>query len=374
MAGLNQCPAEVKNAIYGEIFDGNSKFRIRSGHGLAMFTVSKLLHEESASYFYENNVITLDIPSATTTTATILPPMADRYLRFLKRLTLHAPVAPAMDLEMRRVASAIKAVSTIGANLIELEVVLTSSHSHLLNSRVDDSVLSHTHPITEAIQCVLRANVAKSFRITLENACFAPGVAQTLHTKFGSKIEFYEREYPVQDITTIERALVGRYASQHLISLGLQDENLRDLNHSRNSRRDHSGPSSLPSSLCSAFSNLDTFSVSSFELGSDDTEASDHDDSYKRDMHADTGEQPFFTEDDIDEWSASTQEDFKMGDEDVDMDLEDELEDVPQDDVDAFMRNMDEVAHHKANALDIEYLTNFAPELLLNRAQLSHLI
>ncbi|KAH7381446.1 hypothetical protein DE146DRAFT_624441 [Phaeosphaeria sp. MPI-PUGE-AT-0046c] len=374
MADFSQCPAEVKNAIYGEIFGGDSKNRTRSGHGLAMFTVSKLLHTESASYFYENNVITLDIPSATTTTATILPPVADRYLRFLKRLTLHAHVAPVIDLEMCKVASAIKAVSCIGANLAELKVVLTSSLSHLLNSRVDDSVLDHTHPITEAVQCVLRANVAKSVCITLENAWFAPGVAQTLSTEFGSRIEFYQHRILVLDVATIERPLAGRYASQHLINLGLQDENLANLSHGRNPCQNHWGPSSLPSSLCSAFSNLDTFSVSSFESGSDDTEASDYDDSCKADVHADASEQPFFAEDDIEEWSNNTQDDVNMGEEDFEMDLDDELEDVPQDDVNAFMRNMDEVAHHKANELDIEYLTNFAPNLLLSRAQLSHII
>jgi hypothetical protein len=360
MTDLSNLPAEVRNAIYGQLFDGDSESRDRTRNELAIFTVSKQFHNEASSYFYENNDMVFNIPSLPTAIATQLPPVADRYLRFLKRVTLYVPTGPAVDLETPYIVSAIEAILSIGANLTELKLVLTSKISRYLNSRIDDSVLDSAHPVTNAIHNVIRANVVKVVRITLKNAWLASGVAQTLQKEFGAKVEFYQDDMLVQDVTAVERTLLGRYASHHLTNLGIEREDVSDLSRKRGTTPDYLTLSSSPSSLCSALSDLDMFSISSFESGADDAEASGCD-------------EPFFAENDIEDWSASEQEDFSTDEDDFEMDLDEEFEDVPKGDVDAFMRNMDEVAQHKANQMDIEFLTNFAPGLLLSKAQLSHL-
>lgn len=367
MADLGKLPAEVRNAIYGQLFcGGGSEARESSRSELTMFTVSKQLHGESSSYFYGNNEMIINIPSLPTATATKLPPIADRYLPFLKRLTLHVPAGPAQDLETPYIATAIEMVSGIGAELTELKLVLTSYISRHLNSRVDDSVLDAAHPVTNAIHRLLQTNVATIVRITLNNAWFAPDVAQVLKIEFGSKVEFYQDDVLVQNPTAIERAILGRFASQHLTNLGLDEESVSDLSRKRGSTPDNLALSSSPSSLCSVLCDLDMFSVSSFGSGADITKPSGYDDSFE----APSLHEPFFSEDDIEGWSSGTQDESTVEEDDFEMDLDDELEDVPKDEVDAFMRNMGAVAEQNATDIDIDFLTNFAPELLLSKAQL----
>jgi hypothetical protein len=370
MANFNDLPAEIRNALYGQLMTEESIAQHRTQNAFAMFTVCKQLHEESSSYFYQHNAIAIDTPSTATSAATILPPVADKYLRFLNRLTLHGLTGQSSMSRTREVATAIASLSCIGAQFSELNILITSSLSQLLNSRVDDSILDDKHPITEAIRTVLQARVAKKFRLQLQNTWFAPGVAHGLQATFGSQIEFYERETRCHDISVLERPLVGRYSSVHLTDLGLGDETIADVSHSNNYS---STPSSLRSSLCSAFSNLDTFSVSSWELGSEEAGAQACGDSFK--AGNDASEHPFFTDDDIEEWSASTtaegeDNDGILGDLE-DLDEDEEMEDVSQEVVQAFMHNMEEVAHHEASEDDVEYMVNFAPELLLRRYQLA---
>ncbi|KAH3914161.1 hypothetical protein HBH56_099610 [Parastagonospora nodorum] len=376
MASFTNLPPEIRNACYDELLSGENNSQHRIPHELAMFSVSKLVHEESSSYFYQHNVIAVDIPSATTDIASILPPIADKYLRYLKRLHLHALTGPPTLQQTHQAATAIAALACVGARFDELNLFIGSRLSHVLNSRVDDSIMGGSHPITTAIRNVLLSNVAKVYRIALESAWFAPGVAQTLQAEFGACLEFYSGGTPAHDFALLERQTSGRYSSAHLSSLGLTDEETSDMQLDANSISPASTPSSLPSSLCSAFADLDTFSVSSFELGSDGKEDEDCDESFANDI--DTSQQPFFTEDDIEEWSAFAQEEQENGEDVLDdlegLDGDDEMEDVSQEESRAFMRNLKEVAHHIANDEDVTYMTNFAPDLLLSRHHLGHLV
>jgi len=375
MASFTNLPPELRNACYDELLSGENNSQRRIPHDLAMFSVSKLLHEESSSYFYQHNVIAVDIPSATTDIASILPPIADKYLRYLKRLDLHALTSPPTSQRTHQAATAIAALACVGAQFDELNLFICSPLSHVLNSRVDDSIMGCSHPITAAIRNVLLNNVTKVFRIALESAWFAPGIAQTLQAEFGPSLEFYSSGIPTHDFALLERQISGRYFSAHLSTLGLTHEETSDMQCDAFSTSPASTPSSLPSSLCSAFADLDTFSVSSFELGSDDKEDG-CDESFANDI--DTSEQPFFTEDDIEEWSASTQEEQGNEEDMMDdleaLDADDEMEDVSQEESRAFMRNLKEVAHHIANDEDVTYMTNFAPDLLLSRHHLGHLV
>jgi len=373
MAGFTDLPSEVRNILYDNLLRGENHTRHRDSNELALFAVSKQLHQESSSYFYQKNIIAINAPSAATGTATILPPVADKYLRYLKRLTIHATTGHPGLPGTSKVATTIAALSTIGARFDELNFIISSPLSHLLNSRVDDSVLDTLHPITSAIQAVLVSGVATLLCIQMENVWLAPNVARILQSAPSSRVEFVDVNGSlVYDLSTLERHLIGRYSSTHLSHLGLDPESVAG-----NSQISESSPLSSPlsfaSSLSSAFSDLDTFSVTSFELSSD--EEGKRDDSHKDD--ADFAEQPFFTEDDIEEWSASTQESAEdeeqlLGEMD-DMDEDEEMEDVQDGETQAIMHNMQEAAHHVANGDDVTYMTNFAPDLLLSRHHLGHL-
>jgi hypothetical protein len=376
MVCFNDLPPEVRNVMYEQLLRVGTKSGHRIPNELAMFTVSKQLHQESSSYFYQNNVIAIDTPSTTKETASIIPPVADKYLRYLRRLEIHAQTGRTTSQRTQKAATAIAALSCIGAQFDELDLLIESPMSHILNSRVDDSIMDDSHPITTAIRRVLQSNVTKIFRIALENAWFAPGIAQALQADFGACLEFYMDGTHTHDALLLERRLTGRYSSTHLADLGLTSEEAADMHHHEHSPSPVTTPSSLPSSLCSAFADLDTFSVSSFELGPDDNENKDYNATFANDAIA--YEQPFFTEGDIEEWSASTQEE-QDNEEDMLEDMEgldgdDEMEEVSQEESRAFMRNMKEVAHLVANDDDVTYMTNFAPDLLLTRHHLGHLV
>jgi hypothetical protein len=376
MARFTDLPPEMRNAMYNELLTGGSRLQHRDQHELALFTVSKQLHEESSSYFYQHNAIVIDAPLATTDTATNLPPIADRYLCFLKRLTVRTFVGHAALQRTRKAAAAIVALSCIGANFDELNVLIKSPLSHILNSRVDDSTLHNAHPIILAIRKVLESNVTKRFRIQLQDAWFAPGVARALQADFGSRLEFYRNETHAQDVQSLECSLIGRYSSTHLTDLDLDMDNAMNMRSGEESASLMSTPSTLRSSLGSPFAGLDTFSVSSFEMNSDDCEKKDFDAAL---ANHDTRGAPFFTEDDIEEWSASTEEEQGSDEEDTledmgDLDGDDEMEDVEQDEVDAIMHNMEAISHHVANDDDVTYMINFAPDLLLSRHHRHHLV
>jgi hypothetical protein len=372
MAVFSDLPPEVRNIMYEKLLRGESKPQSCEPNELAIFTVSKELHSESSSYFYNHNDISINAPSATTNTATILPPIADQYLRFLRRLTVRTLTGRASMPQTQQVGTAIAGLSGINAEFNELTLLIESSLSHILNSRVDDSIMNGTHPITVAIRAVLKSNVAKILRIELKNAWFAPGVAHALHTDFGSQLQFMVNGMLVQDVSTLERLATGRHSSSHLAALGLDEADVASITcHSTSSPL--STPTSLPSSFCSTFADLDTFSVTSYHLGSEDNKDGNSNESLKEDVF--TG---FFSEEDIEEWSASAQEELEYEEESTEdtyyLDDDEEMEDVPQEEVQAFMNNMEDIAHHVANETDVTYMTNFAPDLLLSRHHLGHLV
>lgn len=378
MARFNDLPAELRNIMYGELFSSESQSRHRTRNELAILTVSKQLHIEGSSYFYQNSEFTIIAPSPASDAATIFPPIADRYLRYLRRLTIYTSTGQADLPRTRRVAGALANFTIIGANFNELNISISSPLSHLLNSRVDDSTIDINHPIAVALLKVLKSGVAKILRIELENACFGLGVTHALQTASRTQVQLLVNNVPSTDLTLLERPLTGRYSSTHLTCLGLGEEHIADI-YSDDAASVVSTPSLLPSSLCSAFTDLDTFSVASFELRSDPAEAPGTDFAESTTPEASMTEQAFFTEDDIEEWSASTQEDStgtkpEMLGEMDDADGDDDMEDIQQDDIQVIMHNMEEATHHFANSDDVTYMTNFAPNLLLSRHHLSHLV
>jgi hypothetical protein len=376
MANLLDMPCEIRNMLYKEVLGTGRNIDFRNQNELATLAVSKQLRDESSSYFYQHNAVTIYVPASATTTATILPPIADRYLRFLRRLTIRATVGHSISLETRKIATAIAALAGIGAKFTELNIYIESSLSRILNCRVDDSIMGSNHAITSAIRTVLRSDVAKKCRIHLEGAWFAPGVAKTLKANFSSQLEFIaDQNTLVMDASTLERELAGQHASTHLTGLNLSNQDITDIT----SSHDHSSssaltPSPLPFSRCSPFSDLDAFDAQSFGMGSEDNEDKKRTDSV---MGDDDASEPFFSEDDIEGWSGV--EEQGTGDEDNmddldDLDVDEEMEDVDQDDLQALVHNQQEIAHRMANESDIIYGINFAPDWLLYRHNMGHLV
>lgn len=366
-------PAEVRNSIYDLLHhDRLAQPRSLIKNGIALLTVSKQLHYESASHFYQNTIIEVEAATPSTDTATRLPPIADRYLRFLRRLSVYTTTGGAKSLDTQKAARTIASLTTIGADLDQLHIQIRSPLSRLLNSRVDDAVLDTSHPITVALTQLLDSKAAKIIFVEMQNAWFAPGIAQRLASRYASRLRFSNANNTAINPRAVERFLTGSYASNHLNVLGLDDQDIADARSLKTPSPSNS-LRSLSSSVSSAFADLDAFSVSSYQPSSNDY---DHmaDVESMDDSKVDEGS--FFSGADIEEWEASTeggeQEDF--GDLE-DMDLEDEeMEDVPQEDFDAIMGYMDDCAHHVANEADVWYLTNFAPDLLLGHHKLGHLM
>ncbi|KAL1801184.1 hypothetical protein ACET3X_001526 [Alternaria dauci] len=371
MKTFNDLPAEVRNTIYGQFLDRCHPQQTHSV--LALFGVSKQIGQESISHFHQHNAFAITAASPATDDATILPPIADKWIRYLRRLAVYATISGTNSERERKTAGTIASLAIIGAKFEDLYIHVGSSLSRLANSRVDDSILHAQHPITIALRKLLDANVSEVIRLELHGVWFAPGIGQALHAQYGAQLQFVAGRRPVTDPSVLERFLTGSFASSHLVDLGVDDEVIAMSGSSGNDSTP-STPGSLPSSVCSAFEDLDMFSVTSFELSSDTT--ADNEES-KDDMN----ESSFFASIDIEEWEASTQAaeevyqdqpDMEL-DEDEDEDEDDEMEEVSQDEMDAIMGNMEDAAQHIANATDISYMTNFAPDLLLRRHNLSHL-
>lgn len=381
--------------IYSELLHENEAHsRIHNAPGL--FGVSKQLHNEASSYWYQHNVIAIDSLSESSEGATILPPIPDQYLPYIRRFTLHLWTGQADMSTVERAAKLVASLSNIGAQFDEVTFIISTHLSNLLISRVDDPVLSTDHPIARSLHQVLSANVAKKVWVQLNGAKFATGVTRGLIQQFGSTLSFVDSKGQKVEPSLLEKPLIGRYLSSHLTALDIGEELAScsfPLGQSTGST------SSLPASFSTAFSELDSFSVTEYSLnGEDKMDALN----LKQPAGEANGTEPFFHQDDIEEWESATSDfhydgadhimdmdDLYVNDDGMDDDDEEEevngggdneedvlatLEPVPQDEFEDIIDNLKQVAHHRANEEDITYLANYAPDLLLARHQLAHLI
>ncbi|KAL6710319.1 hypothetical protein ACN47E_009265 [Coniothyrium glycines] len=374
---ISALPAELRNNLYSMLLhdDATTSVGQASSNLHALFVVSKQLHNESSSYFYQHNVATVDVSSEASYNATLLPPIPDTYLRYLRRIIVHVPTGQASMLPTRKAAQVITSFTNIAPNLEEVTIVISGRSSNLLNSRVDDSILDKHHPITMALWQLLSSNTVKLVRLEMTNSWFATGVAHTFVQQFGAKLQFVNSMAGSIELTALEKPLTGRYSNVYLYALGLDDDdiacsNLKPLDSSV------SPSSTFPSSIYSALSNLDTFSVSTSEPASE----YEMQEQKLKSGPGDDSNEPFFSQDDIEDWQCSTQ-DFDGSDtgdtiemDDLDDSVDEDMEDIPVEDVKAIIHNLEQAAHDKACADDVTYLTNFAPDLLLARHQLGHLV
>ncbi|XP_014554934.1 hypothetical protein COCVIDRAFT_103761 [Bipolaris victoriae FI3] len=366
MAEFSDMPAEIRNMVYESLFSPSQSQDIveqlcSNRNAFSLFTVSKQIHDETTSYFYQNNNINIHTPSQPTETATILPPIADRYLRFLGRVRVLATIGAAESSTHAKVANTIASLATIGAKFEHVNIFINSSLSRLVNKMVDDSILDDDHPITVALQKLLDSGVAKVVRVSLPGAWLTPSVAQHLKSQYGDRLLFINPDGSPCDVACVEKSKTGVHITRHMATLGLDMEHAYS-DDDGDDEDDQSTPSSITSSFGSALADLDTFSVTSYEASPEDTK---NDDSTGDSASGDS----FFSEAELEEWENSDEDDVQEASsqpEDVEIDVEEELDEeldgMSDDGFDTVMGNMD----------DISYLVNFAPELLLARHTFDH--
>ena len=335
MAIFINLPPEMRNSIYNMLLTDSTP-------NLSMLAAARLLHEEAASYFYQHSAFAVDLLGERTAGASILPPIPDKYLKYLRRLTINVCLNTSWAIDY---AERIEALANTDATLSTLVLNFTSNTSRVLSRTVDDCVLHASHPLTLAMTHVLHSSAVQSVRVNLDNVWFTPGLATQLFDSSQGRLEL------LTSCNSLERALVGRTTHSHLFDLGLEARDLQDAEDLHHASSYPLISSSLPSSLSSALSELDQFSPTDFLGG----EAGDLQGLGKIERVDSLFDEPIF---DVDDFDEGTEEGLDKAD-DVD---DEDMMDV--DDFDAILENMEEVAHRRANEMDVCYMTNFAPELM----------
>ncbi|KAF2623523.1 hypothetical protein BU25DRAFT_414277 [Macroventuria anomochaeta] len=350
MVTFTNLPAEMRNIIYGKLLTDAVANPVRLNDTFSLLTTSRPVHEEAASYFYQHNTFTVSLPATThnqersSQDATILPPISDKYVKYLRHLTIDVRlnISRAPDC-----ANHLAALANLDTALFTLTLNLSSNTSRVLTNRVDDCVLHAKHPITLALQHLLSSNLAQSVRINLNNVWFAPGLATQLQTEFKYSLELAtSTTFP-----SLERAPINQTTQSYLYALGLEARDVEDAEEIQPPSSSADFFPSLPSSWSSALSALDQFSPTE-HLYEDPGDLREFPKMGRADSLFD---EPIFDMDDLEEGSeVELTEDDDVGDE--------EMEGI--DDFDAILDNMEDVVQRRVNEMDVCYMTNFAPEML----------
>jgi hypothetical protein len=333
MASFMDLPPEMRNSIYERTITSPTS-------RLALLSASKELHEEVSSYFYQHTVFTIDLPGKSNGT-TIVPFVPDRYLKYLRHLTVNICVTAS------NVTHSAEKLATLAGQDVALSILtlnFSSTMSRLLSTRTDDPVLEESHALTRALQRLLLSSAVSLLRVNLDAVWFAPELATTLLGAFEGKLEIVTAE------KAVERKLLGQTMQTHLRDLGLEGE--YDEGASSSSSTADTAPST-PDSLRSALSELDRFSPMDFF-------DEDENDVYEGGQQE--KENPWTVLEDVDMLHAAD-----CGEMEEELTEEDDINDEEIEDMDgldAIFTNLQDVAHWRANEADVYYATNFAPEML----------
>jgi hypothetical protein len=233
---------EIRNEIYGYVFligDDRINTSVRNPkHFLALLRTCKQYHQEATSFFYtrynfhfSSSAIRLahQVPIST-----MLPPISDRYIHFLKRVTLSISVGDPSLTDTRTSANLISALMRTGAQFEEVCIKLTPGrYLELSLTRIsDDGILDSNHCIVSALQSLFHSNICKEIQINVQGCYFAPGVASHLFDTFQNaigiaqdrKLSFWKGDKKLDgDLSACERELTGN--SYHSL---IWDSYLRD--------------------------------------------------------------------------------------------------------------------------------------------------
>ncbi len=331
MAAFIDLPPEMRNSIYGLLLTGSTP-------DLNVLATSRLLHEEASSYYYQNNVFAIDLPCVERMSDRLLPTIPNPSLRYLRYLTINLCLSTSMALQIDS-ARYIDALADSCPTLISVTINLTSNLSRLLSARVDDMVLSKSHPLTVAIQHLLSSTTIQSVRIDLGGVWFAPHLATRLTSQFEGRLEIHTSK------SSPERALLDYTTHTHLHDFGLDTKEAEIV---------YSLPfaaPSTPASLSSALSELDHFSLTEFL----DKEFKDEPWEVKSEKVDSVFNDPDFDmQDELDGIEEELTEEDDVADE--------EMENI--DDLSAILENLGDAMQRAASEADVCYMTNFAPEML----------
>jgi hypothetical protein len=344
---------ELRNLVYREIFaDGANNHPSTNAfdyNKLAVFSASPLLHLEASTYFYATTQPSFHMMIPTFPTATMLPPIADQYVRFLKHFDIFMSAGCGASPTVQETAKRLAALTSIGANFEEITFHIGAAEdiSPLLNARLDDSVLDMSHPLVVALRHILETNTSNSIRIHLLGAWLATGVAAELQSSFGTRIQFVEAESngvaAVAMLSRVERGLRDRCSTTPLRILS---ENFL-LNYDSGHLSSASSDVSLNSFIGV---DADVF-LDEFSLDGTDTDTADDDDLLITDTAKMEAED---VEDDLSDLH--------------DMDIDELLEAIDPDEVAAIMVNMREVEmgilDAQSNAASMAFMAIVAPEYL----------
>jgi hypothetical protein len=206
-------PPELRNNVYGELFfDEGSTVHINSRgknqHRVAVLSTSRLYFQEAASFFYSQSHFVFERPPIPTPDAKVLAPIADRYVRYLKRITINLHAGHTSLPKVRQAAQMIAALVDTGASFDEININIGTGLYNFMNLRFDDSVLDRNHCITLALQQLVSSHVSKRICIGLDRVWFAPGVAAQFESELSTESGICERK------------LLGRYYHDPIVFFG----------------------------------------------------------------------------------------------------------------------------------------------------------
>lgn len=221
---LYSLAAELRNHVYGELFFSNGgetiKVDCREQKGLAILGTSRLYHHEASSYFYSRGHFVFTSALKATNYSSILSPIPDTYVHYLKRVTLSLRTGHTSLTEVQEAANMISALTKTGAAFKEVTIEISQAEglSSFMNARCDDSIMDIEHCMTAALEDLFQAQNSEIIRIILTKAWFGPAVATYLKSVFDTscttaqRLYFFQRSTAnlVTDLSKCERELRHR--------------------------------------------------------------------------------------------------------------------------------------------------------------------
>lgn len=342
MQSFTALPPELRNTLYTALLTGPTP-------SLGLLRVSRQLHEECTPFYVQHNAFTLSFPREKPPHTHTLPPVPERYVKYLRDLTLNIRLSTAASAQAE-CARQLDGLVALGVRLTRLTVNVETTLSPFLAPLVDDTVLTASSPLTHALKRLCAS--AGCATVRLKGVWFAPGVAGGLETRGRGGVEVVSSSAAASGdgygAAGVERGLLGRGMGAHMRALGLDGE------------EEGEGEEGLRGAL----EELEMFSPAEFFYGEDS--ADEYAEKKIEGGDSVLDEEIFFDAQIGDEADEGSEEELTEDD-----DLGDE-EMIDVDDFAAILGNLGEVAQYTAVERDVCYLTNFAPGLLGRWSEVSN--
>ena len=287
-------------------------------------------------------------------TNAVLPPIDDRYVRFIKKITVNLRAGfPALH-SVQAAASRLTRLSGTGIELeaITLAIGAAEGVSPIMNTIWDDSIIPLDHPIVAAFAHLLETGAAKVVQLRLQGAWLANGAAAQLKARFGSRLQFAATDGTViaetDSLSQLERTSTGKTASRIALGAAVEDRFF-----------DPAQPSPISDPGFAGLTIGDLFGADADWEGDEDEEMTDIGEEF--DM---ADEEEFITDDETNETQEMEEDDLA----DIDVDLDEDLMPIDEDEFDHYADSYNEMARQQSirreGSASVRFLINMAPELL----------